>query len=173
MKYYSEIQEYLAEYKLDPPALDAMAWALLIGGLGSFSDDKYYLKHFSGNDEEVVYDFFINRISHNTSLLEEDELNLLLPDDEEEISTRLKAISIWCDTFVSCLGCSEHLKEQSFATKITPILNDLAQISQVDSLSSNEYSNLEEAELDYMELYEFIKVNIISLNMEFRGFEET
>ena len=171
MENYNELEESLALYKLSPAVVDAVAWARIIGGLGSFEDDKNYLKHFLESDEEVIYDFFINRIANNNSLLEEDELSLLLPDDDSDMELRLQALSSWCDTFISSLGCSEHLKNKGFTTKIDPFLRDLAEISKVDTTnSSDDYNNIEETEIAFMELYEFVRVTIISLDIEFKTF---
>ena len=168
---YRDAEEFLKDYGLDPAAMDALAWSNIIGGSYNFSDERQFLDHFTDSqNQDDIYDFFENRIAHNNSMLQDDGIEFLLPDDDTSMEERLRAISLWCETFISALGQSTYLKDQTLATKVDGHLRDLIEISKVDTSFSRDYDNLEEAELDFMELYEFLKVSLLSLDLEFKTF---
>lgn len=173
MPNYKDALEYLESYNIDPVMIDALAWSSIIGGIGSFADDKQYLEHFTEDKyDDGVREFFSNLVSHNSSLLDDDDIHLLLPDDDSPMKDRLNSVATWCETFISSLGISEQLKNNNLESRVNNHLGDLVEISRMDSSFSQDYDNLEQAEIDYMELYEFLRVTLLTLELEFKSFAE-
>ena len=93
-----------------------------------------------------------------------------MPDDDAALEERLRTLALWIEVFIAAIGASPHLKDRGLARKITPHLQDLIEMSKVDAASSADYDNPEEANIDFMEIYEFLRATIISLDLEFRHF---
>lgn len=196
---YDKMVECLEAYKeVEPAGLDALAWAGIVGGAlgGDKSGGKNggkaggknggenggkattaYLEHFLdkdvGNDPDAnknIHKIFADLIAHNASSLEEGAIEFLLPDDDCVLAERLRTLALWCETFVSALGISPHLKDKALESKVKSHLHDLIEMSKMDTSSSEDYDNPEEANIDYMELYEFLRATIISLDLEFKHF---
>ena len=170
---YTTMLDDLSEHSLEPAVLDALAWARVIAGTGNFSEDKHYLAHFTGIDKEDVQAHFANLVSRNSEMLQEDAVEMLLPDEKHELADRLRSISSWCGTFLSCLGISEHMQNPSLVAKIKPNLSDLMEISKLDTDISGDYDTDEMAELDFMELYEHLRMTVLALDLEIKTYGDT
>ena len=78
----------------------------------------------------------------------------LLPDDGEPLAARLEALGQWCAAFLAA-DLSEDAQE---------ILEDFAAIADIDPESGSESdlaSLAEQAEADFVELQEFVKVGTL------------
>ncbi len=120
--------------------------------------------------DQNVPKLFDDLLKHNKSLLEDGSIEILLPDDDAALEERLRTLALWIEVFIAAIGASPHLKDRGLARKITPHLQDLIEMSKVDAASSADYDNPEEANIDFMEIYEFLRATIISLDLEFRHF---
>ena len=94
------------------------------------------------------------------------DLNLLLPDDDEDIQARATSLSYWCDSFLSGFGLA-HKKppqqaEEALTDDVSDILADFSAIAQLDA----EGEETEDSENSYMELVEYVRMAAISLFME-------
>lgn len=183
---YDEMANCLQPYKdIEPANLDALVWAGIIGGsiVGGalVGDNKQanveYLTHFMDKDvgedpdaNKQIHKLFDDLVAHNKSILKEGTIEFLLPDDDTLLKERLRTLALWSEVFVSALGISPHLKDKGLASKVNSHLHDLIEMSKMDTSSSEDYDNPEEANIDYMELYEFLRATIISLDLEFRHF---
>lgn len=90
------------------------------------------------------------------------ELKLLLPDDDSSIDQRLTALSQWCYGFLTGFG-SAGVGRQQLSEESQDTLQDLASIAQIEI-------NVEEsddAEADYMEVTEYLRMAVSSLYLEF------
>jgi hypothetical protein len=105
---------------------------------------------------------------------------LLLPDDDAPIVDRLAALGLWCGGFLSAFGSGLGLSalgagpgmtyggdpadEGGFALpdEIQEVVDDLAAIADVEPESALDAdSDPEEAEAQFMELEEFVKVAVL------------
>lgn len=80
--------------------------------------------------------------------------NLLLPDDEYELSQRLDSLALWCRGFLVGLGLSGLASETQFSNDSADALRDLAQISQVDAKELDNEKN----EASFFELTEYVRM---------------
>jgi len=88
--------------------------------------------------------------------------DLLLPDDEYEISQRLDSLAQWCQGFLVGLGLSGLASETQFSTDCADALRDLAEIAQVDS----QEFDTEENEVSFFELTEYVRMAALLIASE-------
>ncbi|MDH0745846.1 YecA family protein [Pseudomonas sp. GD03842] len=85
---------------------------------------------------------------------------LLLPDDDEPLATRAAALGQWCQGFLHGFA---RIGGQSMSEDAQGVLQDLAAIAQIqDALEESE-----DAENDYMEVMEYMRVAPLLLFTEF------
>lgn len=93
---------------------------------------------------------------------------LLLPDGDEFLSVRTRALAHWCDGFV----CAFIATTRERTAAVEDVLDDLASISRVDEESEeavSELNNPEEAdanERDFSEVYEYVRLAVIDLYVD-------
>lgn len=90
------------------------------------------------------------------------EFELLLPDDDNEISLRAEALGRWCQSFLSGFGLYGKHTDTSLSTEAKETLNDLGQIAQI----SAEVEELDENEADLMEVQEYVRMAVLMLFTE-------
>ena len=84
----------------------------------------------------------------------------LIPDDSEELATRLRGLSEWCAGFLSGFGAALGGAEEGPAgvdalhVDVQEILRDFASISSLDE----EVQGDEQDEGAFMEIYEYVRV---------------
>ncbi len=173
--------EFLQAYKgVEPANLDAFAWAGIVGGnlvKDNQQTNTEYLTHFLDKDvgdnpdeNEKIHKAFTDLVTHNKASLKEDNIEFLLPNDDTALKERLRTLALWCESFVSALGTSSYLKDKTLASKVNSHIHDLIEMSKMDTSSSDDYDNPEAANIDYMEIYEFLRATVISLDLEFSHF---
>ncbi len=99
------------------------------------------------------------------SELEAGELSLvlLLPDDEAPLAERAMALGQWCQGFLAGFGLTE--RRTSLSAEAREVLEDLAAIARIEeSLEESE-----DAENDYMEVTEYLRVAPLLLLNECAG----
>lgn len=94
----------------------------------------------------------------------------LLPDDEAELDTRVKALAGWCAGFLygmaSQQGNDGELDLARLSPELREVVNDLSQLSRVGLTAED--SDAESAEGDYAELVEYVRVGVQMIFMELR-----
>ena len=89
--------------------------------------------------------------------------NLLLPEDEEDLSFRLEALSVWCGAFLTGLAFAGLKSDQNLDPEVGEFLQDLEKISKVDTAVDETQGE----EVDYIELTEYVKAGVFLLYDEF------
>lgn len=77
---------------------------------------------------------------------------LLLPTDDAPLAERAAALGQWCQGFLGGFGLT--LRDTALSAEATEVLQDLAAIAQVQSALAES----EDAEGDYMEVMEYLRV---------------
>lgn len=90
------------------------------------------------------------------------EFELLLPDDENEISVRAESLGRWCQSFLSGFGLYGKHTDASLSSEAKETLSDLGQIAQI----SAELEELDENEADLMEVQEYVRMAVLMLFTE-------
>lgn len=92
--------------------------------------------------------------------IEDLSFELLLPDDTDDLPTRLAALSGWCQGFLYSVGVIGKNKLESLDAPAQECLSDLLEISKLD----NREDSSEEAEQQYSELVEHVRISALMLN---------
>ncbi len=106
----------------------------------------------------------VNLYSATCAALESLDLDfeMLLPDDETEISQRADSLGRWCQSFLSGFGLYGKHTDASLSQEAKETLNDLGQIAQI----SSELEELDENESDLMEVQEYVRMAVLMLFTE-------
>ena len=106
----------------------------------------------------------VNLYSASCDALERLDLDfeMLLPDDENEISQRADALGRWCQSFLSGFGLYGKHTDASLSSEAKETLTDLGQIAQI----SIELEELDENESDLMEVQEYVRMAVLMLFTE-------
>lgn len=173
-----EILDYY-EFGQDLKTLDALAspaeaHGILCGQLsaGSRMTGLGWLKQFLPllGVKREPWDALTKRLYSMRHFCEEDleshslDFQILLPDDDENIATRLDALSEWCSGFLAGFG-SIGSQTQAFSEEVSSLIHDLQSISQVDIASAE--GEGEEGESNYFEVVEYVRMAVIGLYQEF------
>lgn len=95
-------------------------------------------------------------------------LKLLLPDDDELISTRVTALSQWCHGFLTGFGSVEN-SDRQLDEDAQDMLRDLAAIVQIQiDDEEDDTSN----ESDYMEVTEYVRMIASNFYEDFAAAED-
>lgn len=89
----------------------------------------------------------------------------LLPDDEEELGTRLHALAQWCEGFNIGFGGSFGKGDQSILEDTREVLKDFVAISELDDSPEDDQEN-DESEENYMELVEYVRMAASTVYMQ-------
>lgn len=96
------------------------------------------------------------------------DLTLLIPDDQEDIESRVRYLADWCEGFIYGMGLGTADKLSKEATEI---LSDFADVSMVE-LPPAEERTKNETEADFMELSEFVRMAAIMVYDELNPVEQ-
>ncbi len=90
---------------------------------------------------------------------------LILPDEETPMADRLDALSEWTGSFLGAFGATGVVQETSdMPATLQEILEDLAEIAQVDALSAEDQDADED---DYLAVAERVRVSALTVFLEY------
>ncbi len=98
----------------------------------------------------------LTELYHDTQdRLENDslEFDLLVPDDDAELSDRAKALGQWCEGFLFGLGLAGTHDPAKLPKEANELVNDLTEIARIDSDLEADEDN----EIAYTELVEYLR----------------
>jgi hypothetical protein len=152
-----------------PSELHGLLCGKLAGGaqlteISWLLDAVEFLDFIAAPDEQVRH--ALSRLFHSTNsqLQGEFNLKLMLPDDDNLLSERARALSEWCHGFLSGFGSVDHQGKREISEEAEEMLQDLASIVQIQVDDEEDEPS---AEADYMEVTEYVRVVVSSLYFEF------
>lgn len=164
---YSDIQNSLENLgaTTDSSEIHGSLCGLLIDNRSSSEWISSFLdKTPAGNDllasehiEELIQLYTTTKQQINDSVL---ALELLLPEDDLDISIRLEALSHWCQGFLFGLGSISKLDEKNMHQDVKEFMDDLLGITQIDT----EEASSNETEQDLAEVVEYVRMGVIYMN---------
>ncbi|MGL4899578.1 MAG: UPF0149 family protein, partial [Shewanella sp.] len=86
----------------------------------------------------------------------------LLPEEEEPLSQRVEALSLWTQSFLTGIAIIQPKLNQA-SDEVREVIKDLAEIAQVEF----DVVDDEESETAYVELLEFVRIAAIMCYSEF------
>lgn len=87
---------------------------------------------------------------------------LLLPDDEVNLSDRLNAVSEWCQGFLAGLGLAGCYINAQASQDVSEALRDITDISQLDPTIDDD-AGLEAQEKMLVEIMEYVRMAVLLL----------
>ncbi|MCV6588797.1 MAG: UPF0149 family protein [Marinobacterium sp.] len=87
---------------------------------------------------------------------------LLLPDDDSELSERVTMLGAWCTGFLSGFGLQGAHSNTTLSKETRETLKDLGQIAQIES----DIEDNDENEADMMEVQEYVRMACLMLFTE-------
>ncbi|WP_323813209.1 UPF0149 family protein [Cellvibrio sp. NN19] len=151
-----------------PSELHGLLCGKLAGG-ASLSEINWlleaveFLDFIAAPDEQVRV--ALSRLYHTTcdQLRGQFDLKLMLPDDDNLLNERVRALSEWCHGFLTGFGSVDHQGKRVITEEFEEMLEDIANIVQIQADEEDEPS----AEADYMEVTEYVRMVVNSLYLEF------
>ncbi|MDC1340820.1 UPF0149 family protein [Oceanospirillaceae bacterium] len=139
--------------------VDAQAWlAMVVSHL-----DVQTLEDDDDKAELVaLYDLVLEQLS-----AADFGFQLLLPEDDTELTSRTESLGAWSSGFLSGFGLSFDHTKQSLSIEITDAMEDLANIAQVSFDVDDEDLEGESAETSYLELVEYVRLAAMMVFAEF------
>lgn len=89
----------------------------------------------------------------------------LLPDDEEELARRVRALGAWCEGFLFGLATGKPISMKSVSPELKEIVNDFTEFTKA---GVGEEDDGEIEETAYAELVEYIRVGAQLIYLELR-----
>ncbi|HTF97075.1 MAG TPA: UPF0149 family protein [Cellvibrio sp.] len=152
-----------------PSELHGLLCGKLAGGgqlteINWLLDAVEFLDFIAAPDEQVRH--ALSRLYHSTVNQLQGDLNLklMLPDDDNLLGERVRALSEWCHGFLTGFGSVDHQGKREISEEAEEMLRDLADIVQIHADDEEDEPG---AEADYMEVTEYVRVVASSLYFEF------
>lgn len=125
----------------------------------------WHLLGLENKPSKIMSDLIIRLQLNIREQLEADDFSfqLLLPDDDEELSIRLHAVSNWCEGFISGFGGAFAKGDSSLLEETREVLKDFTAIANVDE---SEQDELEDGEQDFMEVLEYVRMATYSVFLQ-------
>ena len=90
------------------------------------------------------------------------EFRILLPDDDELIAERSKALSTWCNGYLSGFGSAGRFEQADLSEDVSEAFSDFSTIAGL----SEEVPDSEDNETDFMEITEFVRISVLVIYTE-------
>lgn len=91
-------------------------------------------------------------------------LDLLLPEDHISLDMRVQALAGWCSSFLHGFGGAGIKGDQTFSPEAAEALRDIASLAQIDADNDSDEG---EAEANYIEVVEYLRMAVLTLYLEF------
>lgn len=156
-----------------PAELHGMVCGSLCGG-GRYSDREWLsaVLEFLDISQEpagTVADAIV-QLYHTTLEQLQDEqmgIQLLLPEDDVDISERVTALGQWCQGFLIGFGSSGVNVESELSTDTADALRDFASFVHINpDVDEGDEEDDGDSEGDYMELVEYVRLATLSIFLD-------
>jgi yecA family protein len=93
-----------------------------------------------------------------------ERFEMMMPDEDVELSTRMQALVDWCSGFLSGLGLAGVEDNGSLDPDIKEIMQDFAEITRIDT----HVEPAEENEAAFTEIEEYVRVGVMTVGLTLR-----
>ena len=131
-------------------------------------DKEYWLgvslpqqgRELSADTMALLYELF--DVTQQQMQSEGFEFQLLLPDDNASLLSRVEILGNWCQGFLLGLSYGGMTNTEQLPGDLPEIVQDLVEISRADSFDVDESQD----EADYAELVEYVRVSVLLFREE-------
>lgn len=96
--------------------------------------------------------------------------DLLLPEEDQALQSRVNAIQQWCAGFVLGVGLAGVSDYREFPEDSREIMADLSEIGKAGEF---DLDNAEESEEAFAEIYEYVRMGVLLINEELQPLKQT
>ncbi|MCR8922182.1 UPF0149 family protein [Dasania sp. GY-MA-18] len=156
----SQLQGYLMGQlavgaELAEPEWLEQAWRLIDGVEPGSDEDNQLLSELLATTQAIFAEGSLNA-------------QLLLPDDDIELSQRVECLGFWCQGFLTGFALAGKQKQsdqgqQAYSNEVSEALSDMAAIAQI-GLSEEDGS--EQSESDFFEVLEYVRLAAMNIYFE-------
>ncbi len=107
------------------------------------------------------------------------EFEMLLPDDDESVETRVEALGIWCQGFVYGLALGGVKEDTDLPEDSAEIIKDILEISRAGYVADDEADVKISAEVDeedeiaFMEVMEYVRIGTLLIYEELQPMQSS
>lgn len=107
------------------------------------------------------------------------EFEMLLPDDDESVETRVEALGIWCQGFVYGLALGGVKEDTDLPEDSAEIIKDILEISRAGYVADDEADVKISAEVDeedeiaFMEVMEYVRIGTLLVYEELQPMQSS
>lgn len=172
---FDQVSEALSHYpELDSPALLQGMLVGLMCGDNDIKESVWIKKILEEAEVKSVKESFL--VVLHELYLETDktlngsgfELSLCLPDDNESLGFRASMLGQWCEGFLYGMGLAGKT-DQQLTGEIGELFRDFSDIARIEINDLEDATDQEES--DFMELVEFVKVGVLTINEDLNPVE--
>ena len=166
---YDELAEALSHLGFTQDAAEyhgALCGALCVKQPAEIDPLRLLESHSKGDDGAAAAAQALHRLrGESAHAFTDSELGFepLLPDDQEDLQLRVRALSAWCEGFLFGLASGKPLAMKQCSAEFKEIVNDFTEFTRA-GLGDDEDAELEENA--YAELVEYIRVGAQLIYLE-------
>lgn len=99
---------------------------------------------------------------------------MLLPEDDTELSSRAESLGAWTSGFLSGFGLGFDSEKQKLSSEISDAMEDMVSIAQVsfDADDAEQDGDGDDPEASYLELVEYVRLAAMMVYAEFNAVSE-
>ncbi|MBL4711379.1 MAG: UPF0149 family protein [Gammaproteobacteria bacterium] len=152
-------------------ATEASQWMLQV--LGEHEDSSKALQQVG---KKLIQ---IHQISVEQLNSVDADFELMLPDDDEELESRVEALGVWCQGFVYGLAIGGIKEDTVLPEDSKELINDILEISRAGYVADDEAELAileegdEEDEVAFMEVSEYVRVGVLLVYEELQPLQSS
>ncbi|NRB72024.1 MAG: UPF0149 family protein [Xanthomonadales bacterium] len=118
----------------------------------------------------ALRDSLLELLEATRSQLQDEQLQLALwlPDDSETLEDRTECLAQWCNGFLASVGAGDDPRLNTLSEEARESLGDLQEIAMAE-LGASEGDALEEEEVAFAEIVEYVRVATLLIREDLRG----
>jgi len=152
-------------------ATEASQWMLHV--LGEHEETSQLLRQ-TGKKLLQIHQMSVEQMNGT-----EAEFELMLPDDDEPLETRVEALGTWCQGFVYGLAVGGIKEDTVLPEDSKELIRDIVEISRAGYVADNEAElatdeeDTEEDEVAFMEVCEYVRMGILLIYEELQPLQSS
>jgi len=155
-------------------ATDASQWMLHV--LGEHEETSKLLQT-TGQKLLQIHQLSVEQMNDN-----EIEFELMLPDDDEELASRVEALGNWCQGFVYGLSLGGIREDTELPEDSRELIKDIVEISRAGYVADDEAEAelnasmddvSEEDEVAFMEVSEYVRMGVLLIYEELQPLQSS
>jgi len=152
-------------------ATDASQWMLYV--LGEHEETSQALQQ-TGKKLLQIHQTSVEQMNDASA-----EFELMLPDDDEPLETRIEALGTWCQGFVYGLAVGGIKEDTELPEDSKELIKDILEISRAGYVADNEAElsaddeDSEDDEVAFMEVSEYVRMGVLLIYEELQPLQSS